>query len=179
MALPVRCSKYAFQSGWSFYFNTLLHPPPAPVQAEDRRQECRLPSHSPGLESRTAGPPILCLISSTPCMWVFLYTIKNCSLNFTSFFYLSPELTQLLSPFPSSPPLSLSPLFFLLPLRFFIFCLSLRQGLTLAETDLRLILKPRLALNPQCNPLTSASPMLALQAHIATPQFCLSISAGP
>lgn len=44
MALPVLCSKYAFQSGcWPFYFNTLLHPPPALVQAEDRRQECRLP----------------------------------------------------------------------------------------------------------------------------------------
>lgn len=100
MALPVLCSKYAFQSGWSFYFNTLLHPPPAPVQAEDRRQERRLPSHSPGLESRTAGPPILRLISSTPCMWVFLYTIRNCSLNFTSFFYLLNERNYYLH----SPP---------------------------------------------------------------------------
>lgn len=74
-----------------FLFQHPVTPTSRPVQAEDRRQERRLPSHSPGLESRTAGPPILCLISSTPCMWVFLYTIRNCSLNFTSFFYLLNE----------------------------------------------------------------------------------------
>lgn len=93
MALPVLCSKYAFQSGCcSFYFNTPLHPPPVLVQAADRR---RASDSLPTLQESTQGrwlafcPTYLISDFLHIFTWIFPYTIRNCSLNFTLLYYIS------------------------------------------------------------------------------------------
>lgn len=92
MALPVLRSKYAFQSGcWSFYFNTLLHPPPVLVQAEDRRWDADSRPTFQGLaQGRRLALWPTHLVSDSPHIftWTFPYTVRNHSLNFTLLFYL-------------------------------------------------------------------------------------------